>query len=143
MTDDAAPVTTPSDRPRDVDADAVAAAVTACPSVVRLLGGPVGAQVATLLPGRRVEGVRVTADAVEVHIASRWGVPIPEVAAEVRLAAAPLVGARTITVAVDDIDEPLAALPAGSPDAVESPEEGAEARTLPPDGGAVAVPSPS
>ena len=131
-----------------MDADAVAAAVVACPSVAHLVGGPIGAQVATLLPGRRVEGVRVTEDQVEIHIASRWGVPIREVAAEVRAAVGPLVGRRSVLVAVDDIDEPRAALPAGGSTGDDDGEggqggSGGEAHTLPPGGGSIAVPSPS
>ena len=101
-----------SAQPFEVDVDAVAAAVTACPSVAHLAGGGLTGQVATYLPGRRVEGVRVTEDAVEVHLATRWDVPIPQAAAEVRAAVAPLVGGRPITVAVDDIDDPQAAIPA-------------------------------
>jgi hypothetical protein len=117
-----------------VDVDAVAAAVTACPSVAHLVGGSLGDQVATYLPGRRVNGVRVTDDAVEVHLASRWGVPIPEVAAEVRAAVAPFAAGRPVTVAVDDIDDPRAELPAGSTGAGADSAAGA----VP-----TAVPSPS
>ncbi len=95
-----------------VDVDAVAAAVTSCSSVAHLMGGGIGGQVATYLPGRRVEGVRVTDDALEVHIATRWDVPIPAAAAEVRAALLPLAGGRPVTVAVEDIDEPQAAIPA-------------------------------
>ena len=99
-----------------VDVDAVAAAVTACPSVSHLVEGGPGEQVATFLPGRRVNGVRVTDDEVEVHVATRWDVPIPLAAAEVRSAVATLVGGRSVAVAVEDIDEPQAALPAHTPD---------------------------
>ena len=128
----------------DVDVDAVAAAVTACPSVARMAGGGLTGQVATYLPGRRVEGVRVHEDAIEVHVATRWDVPIPQAAAEVRAALAPLVGGRPITVAVEDIDEPQAAIPAttgGSPLAMPAaaPGAGGAADPTPPD----AVPSPS
>lgn len=99
-----------------VDVDAVAAAVAACPSVAHLVQGGPGEQVATFLPGRRVGGVRVTDEAIEVHVATRWDVPIPLAAAEVRSAVSALVGSRSVTVAVDDIDEPQAALPAATPD---------------------------
>lgn len=99
-----------------VDVDAVAAAVAACPSVAHLVQGGPGEQVATYLPGRRVGGVRVTDEAIEVHVATRWDVPIPLAAAEVRSAVSDLVGSRSVTVAVDDIDEPQAALPAATPD---------------------------
>lgn len=99
-----------------VDVDAVAATVVACPSVAHLVQGGPGEQVATFLPGRRVGGVRVTDETVEVHIATRWDVPIPMAAAEVRSALAGLAGTRSITVAVDDIDDPQVALPATTPD---------------------------
>lgn len=129
----------PAGAQRTVDAEAVASAVAGCPSVAHLVGGPAGAQVATLLPGRRIVGVRVTDDRVEVHIASRWGVPIREVSAEVRTAVAPHTGSLPVIIAVDDIDDPRPALPAGDVDA--SPD--APAGSLPPGGGPIAVPSPS
>lgn len=99
-----------------VDVDAVAAAVTACPSVAHLVQGGPGEQVATFLPGRRVGGVRVTDEVVEVHVATRWDVPIPMAAAEVRAALSAFVGSRSVAVAVDDVDDPQAALPAATPD---------------------------
>ena len=99
-----------------VDVDAVAATVAGCPSVAHLVQGGPGEQVATFLPGRRVGGVRVTDETLEVHIATRWDVPIPMAAAEVRSALAGLAGTRSITVAVDDVDDPQAALPATTPD---------------------------
>lgn len=129
----------PAGAERTVDAEAVAAAVAGCPSVAHLVGGPVGAQVATLLPGRRIEGVRVTPDRVEIHIASRWGVPIREVSAEVRTAVSPHTGALPVLIAVDDIDDPLPALPVGAADSAP----GDPAASLPPGGGPIAVPSPS
>lgn len=98
-----------------VDAEAVAAAVVACPSVVRLEGGSISDQVATYLPGRRIYGVRVTDDALHVHIASLWGVPIRDVAAEVRAAVAPLASGLPVHVSVDDVDEPAHALPPAEP----------------------------
>ncbi len=104
---------TPDPLAGDVDVDAVAAATVACPSVTHLVGGAVGEQVATYLPGRRVAGVRVRSDEVEVHVAVRWGVTAAEVAAEVRAAVAPLVGRRAVAVAVDDIGDPQGELPAG------------------------------
>ena len=99
-----------------VDVDAVVATVAACPSVAHLAQGGPGEQVATFLPGRRVGGVRVTDETLEVHIATRWDVPIPMAAAEVRSALAGLSGGRSITIAVDDVDDPQAALPASTPD---------------------------
>jgi hypothetical protein len=91
-----------------VDVDAVASAVARCPSVIRLSGGVLG-EVATYLPGRRVTGVRVTDDVVEVHTVARWVDSLPAVGDEVRAVLRPLVGARSITVFIDDLaDDPPA-----------------------------------
>jgi len=85
-----------------VDVDAVATAVTSCPSVLRLSGGSVG-QAVTHLPGRRVTGVRVAKGSVEVHVVARWVSFLPDVGDEVRAAVAPLVGGRSVTVIIDDL----------------------------------------
>lgn len=126
----------------DVDVDAVAAAVSGCASVSHLVGGSAGDQIATFLPGRRVAGVRVSPDEVEVHIASRWDVPVPDVAAEVRAAVAPLVGGRSIAVAVDDIGDPVAALPAAGETVGRTVVDGGTG-ALDRRGGPIAMPSPS
>ena len=89
----------------DVDVDALAGVVGALPGVSRLSSG-VLPEVATYLPGRRVPGVRVTADDVEIHVVARWGPALPELAQAVRTAVRPLVGPRTVTVHVDDIEPP-------------------------------------
>jgi hypothetical protein len=68
------------------------------------------AEVATYLPGRRVQGVRVQDDVLEVHLVARWGTPLPEVGAEVRRAIAGLAGGRPITVAIEDVEWPDAGL---------------------------------
>jgi hypothetical protein len=105
---------------REVDtaretADAVAVAVLACPAVVRLVDDGV---VATFLPGRRVGGVRVDDDSCEVAVAVRAdGRPIPEIAEQVRAAAATAAGDRAVDVLVADLvtaDE-LAAEPGAEP----------------------------
>ena len=87
----------------DVDVDAVAAVVQALPAVSSLSGGRFG-EVATYLPGRRVQGVRVRPDAVEVHVVAQGGLPLPAVAGAVRGAVLPLPGGRPVDVHVDDID---------------------------------------
>ncbi len=88
----------------DLDADAVAALVRTCPAVVRLTSGPFGA--ATYLPGRRVDGVRTTDDAVELHVAVPLGVTAAEVARQVRAALADRVGGRRVDVVVEDVLTP-------------------------------------
>jgi len=85
-----------------VDADAVAAAVGACPEVAGLSGGPFG-EVATYLPGRRVEGVRVSSDRVEVHVVAWYGVPLRQIADRVRRTVAPVVAGRAVDVSFEDI----------------------------------------
>jgi hypothetical protein len=91
--------------PGRVDAREVAERAAACSSVARLSGGVVG-EVATYLPGSRVPGVRVAAGFVEVHVVSRWDVPVAALAAEVRAAVAPAARGVEVAVFVDDIELP-------------------------------------
>jgi|HubBroStandDraft_6_1064221.scaffolds.fasta_scaffold82422_3 hypothetical protein len=88
-----------------VDVDAVADAARTCPAVSRLCSGPWGG-VVSYLPGREVPGVRVTRDYVVVSVCSRWGVPAADLARQVRVALAPLAGARRIDVVVADVADP-------------------------------------
>jgi hypothetical protein len=78
-------------------ADEVAGVVRRCPDVADLSNGPF-ATVATYLPGRKVSGVALRDDEVEVSIVVRQGRPLPEIADEVRAAIAPLVGGRPVNV---------------------------------------------
>ncbi|WP_205325501.1 hypothetical protein [Glycomyces sp. YM15] len=87
------------------DVDAIAAAVRAVPGVSDLHGG-VQSEVAVLLPGRRVLGLRLGDTTCEVHIAVGWDADIPRTAAAVRTAVAPLAGGRTVAVTIEDVDEP-------------------------------------
>ena len=106
MTDAAVP-----DRPEgpvpggQVPVEAVAAAVERCAGVASLSAGALGG-FGTYLPGRRIAGVRVGDDAVELHVVARWGISIPSLAADVRAAVAPLVPGRTVDVVVDDVTLP-------------------------------------
>jgi uncharacterized alkaline shock family protein YloU len=84
------------------EAEAVAAAVRSCPAVVDLAGGDFG-EVATYLPGKRITGVRVTDDRVDVHLVGRYGIPIPALAAEVRTALTHLARGRTVDIRVEDL----------------------------------------
>jgi hypothetical protein len=95
-------------------ADAVASAVRRCPAVAGLHGGGL-VQVATFLPGRRVDGVRVGEDAVQVSVVAAYGIPLVALTDQVRSAAAPLAGGRRIDVHVADLqlpEEQQLALPA-------------------------------
>lgn len=88
-----------------VDPDLVAGAVASCTSVARLSGGMAG-EVATYLPGRRVTGVRVRADELQVHVVGVYGIPVSEIGTEVRAALAPLVGGLPVAVSIDDLALP-------------------------------------
>jgi hypothetical protein len=95
------------------DADAIAEAVRTLPSVAAL-GGGLSAHVATYLPGRRVPGVRVADDVVEVHVTARYGVPLHDLATAVRAAAALHAAGRPVDVTICDVDldaPDVAALP--------------------------------
>lgn len=96
------PAMTPAPGP-GVDPDVVAAVVAACPGVARLSAGPVG-EVATYLPGRRVAGVRVRPDAVEVHVVGWYGPTAAEIAGQVRAAVRTVAGPLPVDVVIDDLD---------------------------------------
>lgn len=87
-----------------VDVDVVAGAARACRGVEDLEGG--FPEVATYLAGRRVRGVRVIGDAVEIHVRVAWGVPAYEVAAAVQAAVAPLVGGHDVNVTIAGLGDP-------------------------------------
>lgn len=86
-----------------VDLDAVAAAVRSCPGVDDLDGGPSNAQLATYLPGRKIDGLKLTADTLTVQIRSVWNVPVTEVGAQIRLAVTHLVDDRLVDIVVADL----------------------------------------
>lgn len=77
------PVEDTAPRPGRPGPDAVAAAVLAHPSVVRLDGGPFGS-IATYLPGSRLWGVRLPGPgetgAVEIAVVVALGTPFGEIA---------------------------------------------------------------
>jgi hypothetical protein len=89
----------------EVDPEAVATAVLACPHVAGLSAGTVE-EIATYLPGRRVQGIRSDEGSLEIHVVARWGTPLPDVGAEVRRAVSALAGGRSITVAIEDLEMP-------------------------------------
>ncbi len=115
-------MTTPSAPPSDSspDPDAVAAAVLVCPGVAAMSGGRLG-EVATYLPGRRVAGVRLGDGTVEVHVVGRYGPPVETIAAEIRAALRPLVGGRSVSVTVEDLDTHALEGNTSGPGAVEAP----------------------
>lgn len=104
----------PSDLPRpsvattdrgDDLADAVAAAVLAVPGVVDLHTGTFG-EVATYLPRRRVNGVRVRGEGIEVHVVLRFGMPVLATAEAVRHAVQALTPGSVDVTVQDVVEDP-------------------------------------
>lgn len=98
-----------------MDPERVAAAVRGCPAVAGLSSGQFG-EVASYLPGQRIDGVRTLADdEVEVHVVLWYGIPVEEAVAQVRAAVravAPNVVAAHVVVADLALPEALAETPA-------------------------------
>lgn len=98
-------------------ADVIASAARRCPAVADLYGGgPV--QVATFLPGRRVEGVQLEEERVLLSVVAAWGAPLIALTDQVRAAVAPLAGGRRIDIHVAEIrlpGEETLALPPADP----------------------------
>lgn len=67
----------------------IAAAVSAVEGVAGLHPGMFG-EVATYLPGRRVSGIRIAADRVDVHVSLVLGVPVRPTATAIQRAVAHL-----------------------------------------------------
>lgn len=86
-------------------ADLVAEAVRAVPGVAELHTGTFG-EVATYLPGRRVDGVRLRDDLAEVHVVLVYGSPVLETADAIRAAVQPMVGTPVHIAVQDVVDEP-------------------------------------
>lgn len=93
-----------------IDIDAAAAAVRGCPAVDDLDAGLLGG-VGTYLPGRRVPGIRIDGNRVEVHVRGVWNQPVGVVAEQIRHVLAGLVGGRAVDVVLTDIAEPGQAEP--------------------------------
>lgn len=95
-------------------AHVVAAAVLAVPGVAQLHAGLFG-EVATYLPGERVNGVRLRDTACEVHVVIVWGSPVLDVADRVRATVAAITGGP-VDVTIEDVVPALTPvdLPVGS-----------------------------
>lgn len=111
-----------------VDLDTVAAAARGCAAVDDLCPGTWGG-VVSYLPGRQVAGVRVARDHVVISVRARWGIPVSELAGQVRAAVAELVAPRRVDVVVADLAEPDTRALAGA-----HGEEGIPWRTASPGG---------
>lgn len=86
--------------PEDV-ADRIAAVVTAVDGVAALHGGMFG-EVATYLPGRRVSGVRIGPDRVDVHVSLELDAPVRATATAIQLAVAAITD-LPVDVTVEDL----------------------------------------
>lgn len=84
------------------EADRLAEIVLAQPGVAGLHRGQFG-EVATYLPGRRVSGIRIGDDAVEIHLVVTTDQPVWDVADAVRLAVLPEVGGRAVDLVIGDV----------------------------------------
>ncbi len=84
------------------NAEQIAAAVSAAPGVASLSGGRLGGA-GTYLPGRRVTGVVIRDDELELHVIGRYGTSVAEIAADVRRAVEPFAGDRTVHVIIEDL----------------------------------------
>ena len=85
-----------------LDPDAIARVVLDCPEVAALSD-----QVATYLPGRRIDGVAVRGGAapmIEVHVVGRWGPPIARIADQVREAVDAVAPGVPLNVVIADLD---------------------------------------
>ncbi|MGB3356550.1 MAG: hypothetical protein WBB00_27765, partial [Mycobacterium sp.] len=83
-------------------ADTVAAIVRAVPGVAELHSGMFG-EVGTYLPGRRVPGIRIGDDTIDVHITVWQGAAVRDTAAAVRAAVAASRPGTPVNVTVEDV----------------------------------------
>lgn len=118
----------PAGEDRAAVVDRVLSAVRGVPGVVDLHGGALGEAV-SLLPGRRVPGIRTGPEGTEVHLALELGRPVREVADAVRVAVG-AVAPGPVTVVVEDV---VTAEPDADPrppsDADTAPDADADAVT--------------
>jgi hypothetical protein len=91
-----------------IDVDDIYAEVIACPGVAGLGSGMIG-ELATYLPGRRVPGIRVTPELVQLEICARWGPSAQQIGAQIWAALASVVTDRPIEIAITDISPPVTA----------------------------------
>jgi uncharacterized alkaline shock family protein YloU len=88
-----------------VDIDAVHAAVSSCPGVARVGSGSLAA-LTTYLPGRRIPGIRINPDTVELEVIAEWDSNASDISRSVQAVVADLVGTRRVDITIADIDLP-------------------------------------
>jgi hypothetical protein len=84
----------------EIDADRIATAVQAQPTVAGLHSGRFG-EIATLLRGRRIPGIRVRDDEITIGVTGRYPATAVEISDDVRAAVGPL--DRPVHVRIGDI----------------------------------------
>jgi uncharacterized alkaline shock family protein YloU len=82
----------------------IAAAVRAVPGVADLHGGVFG-EIATYLPGRRVTGVRIGQDSIQVHVSLQIDAPVRATAVAIQHAVTAVTG-LPVDVTIEDIVPP-------------------------------------
>lgn len=87
------------------DPDVLVALTLACPYVAAMSGGTLG-EVATYLPGRRIRGVRITPENIDLHVVGVFGPSITQIAAQIRAAVEPVAQGTMLSVHVDDLQDP-------------------------------------
>ena len=88
-----------------VNVDAVHAAVAACPGVAGLGSGTVSS-LTTYLPGRRLSGIRINPDSVDLEIIAAWGTAAADIYRQIQTAVTAAVGGRRIDLTIADIQLP-------------------------------------
>jgi hypothetical protein len=121
-----------------IDLDAVAAAARGCPAVDDLSPGAWGG-VVSYLPGRQVAGVRIASDHVVISVRGRWGIPVGEMARQVRSAVSALVAPRRVDLVVADLAGP----PGEAPEAGQHEEVGSWTTSSPGGGPAASSSAPT
>lgn len=89
----------------DLGADAIVTLTRKVPGVSDLYGGAMG-EIATYLPGRRVPGVRVDEERIEVHLVVELTRPVQDTAEAVHRTLSAVAGEREVRVHVDDVRSP-------------------------------------
>jgi hypothetical protein len=97
----------------EIDAGRIAIAVQALPDIAGLHSGRFG-EIATLLPGRRIPGVRIRPDEITIGVTGRYPATAHQIAADVRAAVGPV--GCPVHVRIGDI-----AAPTSIPVTVEEP----------------------
>ncbi|QXV59285.1 hypothetical protein [Amycolatopsis sp. TNS106] len=97
----------------EIDADRIATAVRARPSIAGLHSGRFG-EIATLLRGRRVPGIRIRDDEIIIGVVGRYPATAVEISDDVLVAVGQV--DRPVRVRIGDIAPPAAEDPGTTPE---------------------------